>query len=477
MLELYEATYMSVQGEVILDDARIFTTTHLETIARDPLQCNSSLSKYIQEALVRPIRKRLPRLDSLSYIPFYEQQLSHNKSLLKLSKLGFNILQSLHKKELSQVSKWWKGFDVPKNLPYVRDRLVEVYFWIVGVYFEPEYSRARVILTKMIAMANVVDNTYDAYGTYEELHIFNQAVQRWSITCLEALPGYMKPIYKGLIDIHNEMEDILANDEKSHYINYAKEAMKEFVGSQMQEAEWRKTGYVPTVEEHKSVSFVSCGYMMLTISSFIGMDETTTDEPFQWVLANPPFVKATCAICRIMDDIVGYKINKFERAINYFNKNSETQDEQQRDHVVSVVECYMKHHNVTKVEHIYDLFKQEVEDAWKDMNQESLILLSDYDCEIRYHPGKANVVADTLSRKKREPPLRVRALVMTIGLNLPKQILDAQTEARKPENIKNEDVGKYKSKGQSTAKSKGQSTACLVWKSRSTAFNIGTLKD
>ncbi|GKF66820.1 putative reverse transcriptase domain-containing protein [Tanacetum coccineum] len=42
--------------------------------------------------------------------------------------------------------------------------------------------------------------------------------------------------------------------------------------------------------------------------------------------------------------------------------------------------------------------------------------------------------------KEREPPLRVRALVMTIGLNLPKQILDAQTEARKPENIKNEDV-------------------------------------
>ncbi|GJV53499.1 putative reverse transcriptase domain-containing protein [Tanacetum coccineum] len=70
-----------------------------------------------------------------------------------------------------------------------------------------------------------------------------------------------------------------------------------------------------------------------------------------------------------------------------------------------------------------------------------LELLSDYDCQIRYHPRKANVVAHALSRKVRELPLRVRALVMTIGLNLPKQMLDAQTKARKPKNIKNEDVG------------------------------------
>ncbi|GKE27598.1 putative reverse transcriptase domain-containing protein [Tanacetum coccineum] len=70
-----------------------------------------------------------------------------------------------------------------------------------------------------------------------------------------------------------------------------------------------------------------------------------------------------------------------------------------------------------------------------------LELLSEYDCDIRYHPGKANVVADALSRKERVKPLRVRTLVMTIGMNLPKQILEAQTEALKPKNLTTEDVG------------------------------------
>ncbi|GJV64732.1 putative reverse transcriptase domain-containing protein [Tanacetum coccineum] len=70
-----------------------------------------------------------------------------------------------------------------------------------------------------------------------------------------------------------------------------------------------------------------------------------------------------------------------------------------------------------------------------------LELLSDYDCDIRYHPRKAYVVADALSRKDRIEPLWVRALVMTIGLDLPKQILEAQIEAKKPENLMNEDVG------------------------------------
>ncbi|GJS44112.1 putative reverse transcriptase domain-containing protein [Tanacetum coccineum] len=56
-------------------------------------------------------------------------------------------------------------------------------------------------------------------------------------------------------------------------------------------------------------------------------------------------------------------------------------------------------------------------------------LFSDYDCEIHYHPGKANVVADALSRKERVKPKRVRAINMTLHSSIKDKILKAQKEA------------------------------------------------
>lgn len=90
-------------GEVMLDEALAFTRTCLGDMANDPVVRNSYVFTEIKEALKQPLHQRIPSLEALRYIPFYEQQASRNESLLKLAKLGFNLLQSLHKKELSQV--------------------------------------------------------------------------------------------------------------------------------------------------------------------------------------------------------------------------------------------------------------------------------------------------------------------------------------------------------------------------------------
>ncbi|GJW33908.1 putative reverse transcriptase domain-containing protein [Tanacetum coccineum] len=110
----------------------------------------------------------------------------------------------------------------------------------------------------------------------------------------------------------------------------------------------------------------------------------------------------------------------------------------QREKVIAYTSCQLKIH---KKKNNYTLLRTWIVVKELNMRQRRwLELMSDYDYEIRYHLGKANVVADALSRKERIKPLRVRALVMTICLNLPVQILNAQVEVRKEENFGTKDL-------------------------------------
>ncbi|GKB03690.1 putative reverse transcriptase domain-containing protein, partial [Tanacetum coccineum] len=105
----------------------------------------------------------------------------------------------------------------------------------------------------------------------------------------------------------------------------------------------------------------------------------------------------------------------------------------QREKVIAYASRQLKVHEENYTTHDLELR------AIKELNlrqQRWIELLSDYDCEIRYHPGKVNVVVDALSRKGRDKPLRVRALMMNVHNDLPMQIHEAQGEAIKRKNVK-----------------------------------------
>ncbi|KAL3508579.1 hypothetical protein ACH5RR_027980 [Cinchona calisaya] len=178
LLSLYEAANFGVGGETILDEALIFTTNQLESLSVSAnLMSNYSLAAQVNQALKFPIQKTLPRLGAKQFISLYHQDKLHDAVLLNFAKLDFNLVQKKHQKELCALTEWWRSIDCPKNLPFARDRLVECYFWIMNVYFEPHYSLARTILAKVITMISIVDDIYDVYGTLDELALLTDAIE------------------------------------------------------------------------------------------------------------------------------------------------------------------------------------------------------------------------------------------------------------------------------------------------------------
>ncbi|KAK2431889.1 putative terpene synthase [Trifolium repens] len=339
-----------IRGENILEEALAFTTTNLELIAN---QSSHPHAIQVKHNLRQILHKNVPRIEARSYISIYEQDPSHNENLLILAKLDFNMLQDLHRKEFGNSCKWWKDLDVHSKLPYARDRIVESCFWALGAYFEPKYSVARSILTKLLIIITCIDDTFDAYGTIDELELFTKAIELWDINCADNLPKYMKFLYKLILDLYEEVKNEMRKEGREYAPNcYAKEFIK-YVQAYMTEARWLNNNYKPTLEEYIRVSTESSGYAIVTTTCYIGMGDIATEDVFKWVSSEPKAIYAAIVICRLMDDPAS---NEFE---------------QKRDHISSFLECYMKKYNVCR-EAAIEEGRKRIANAWIDLNEECL---------------------------------------------------------------------------------------------------------
>nr|WNI01930.1 terpene synthase [Psidium guajava] len=249
--------------------------------------------------------------------------------------------------------RWWKDIDVPRNFPFARDRIVELFFWTSGVYFESEFTMAREILTKVISLTSILDDIYGVYGMLEELALLTEAIQKWDVDTMDGLPEYMQAYYKQLLHLYEYIGNKVATKGRSYRLAYAKEVMKKLARAYFQEAKWFHTNYIPTLEEYMPLQLITTGYGMLATTSLVGMGDVVTEHAFKWSVGGCKIVKATQTICRLMDDI------------------SSHQFEQERGHGLSTVELLMKYHGISEQEAREELHKGVI-DAWKDTNEEFL---------------------------------------------------------------------------------------------------------
>ncbi|XP_073146080.1 germacrene A synthase-like isoform X2 [Henckelia pumila] len=332
LLSLYEAAHLRKHNEAILEDALVFTKNCLKSMA--PNLKHSPLKKQVEHALVQALHFGYPRFELYHYICVYEEdEYLRDESLLKFAKLDYNALQMLHKKELCELS-----------------RLVECYFWAVGTYHLPKYSRGRVMLTKNLKMLSVLDDTFDVYGTKEELEAFTKAIQRWDIKEIDLLPEYMKPLYSTMLTLFEEFKEELAAEGRSYVVQYAINAFKQQVASYNVEAKWFIEGYLPPFSEYLSNGQTTSTYHCVSNASLLGVEFATLDE-FEWLNMMPRMLVASQKICRLVDDISTYEIEKG------------------RGQKSTGIDCYAKENCLT-VEEAMNKIVEIITDSWKDINED-----------------------------------------------------------------------------------------------------------
>ncbi|THG14038.1 hypothetical protein TEA_007113 [Camellia sinensis var. sinensis] len=340
-----------IRGDGFLDEAHAFTIAQLESLVGGP-HLSSDLSEQVMLALKQSIHRGFPRLEAKHFISFYEKDASRNETLLRLAKLDFNQLQLSHREELGHISRWWKELDLISKVPYARDRAVECFFWSTCAYYEPQHSVGRAVLTKIMLLLSVTDDTYDAYGTYDELKLYTNAVQRWNVSAMDELLDYMKALYRALLNVYDEVDRDLAKQGRAYGVHHSKDAFKEIMRSYEIEAEWFKEGYVASFEEYMKNALVTSTGRLHTTSCFMGLEaDVATTEAFEWILTKPKMVAASGVIGRLVDDVMSHDVRL--------------------SHLLESSELMMKQHGVSKQEAIVELYKM-IENAWRDINEEMI---------------------------------------------------------------------------------------------------------
>ncbi|XP_039061755.1 (3S,6E)-nerolidol synthase 1-like isoform X2 [Hibiscus syriacus] len=348
LIELYEASQLEIEGEDVLDEAREFSFKNLS-------KWQDSKGGHISNTLDQPIHKSLPRLKARNLLTSDLQATNGWLNILQdVAKMDFNLVQSLHQREIAHVSDWWKQLGLAKELGFARDQPMKWYIWSITCLTDPTLSEQRIDLTKAISLIYVIDDVFDVYGTLDELTLFVQAVERWDCGASDGLPDYMKLCFKALDDITNEISQKVHEEYGRNPIDSLRKAWKTLFRAFLVEARWFGSGKFPKAREYLENGIISSGVHIVLVHIFFLLGLGSTDQNVEIIDNNPSIISTTAAILRLWDDLGSAK------------------DENQNGHDGSYVDCYMKEHQDIEIEsarqHVIDM----ISDAWKALNQECL---------------------------------------------------------------------------------------------------------
>ncbi|CAK9142631.1 unnamed protein product [Ilex paraguariensis] len=351
MLELFEASYLALEGEKIMDKARMFSTENIKTVISNS---DVSLAKQLSTALELPLHWRLEWYNVTRNIHEYGKVGNINSNLLKLAKLHFNMVQATHQKDLKEIIRWWRNLGMARNLSFSRDRIIESYLFAVGVNFEPQYKHFRNWLAKVCKFIITIDDVYDVYGSLQELELFTKAVDRWDSEEIQQLPECMKICFQALYDTTNEIAfEIQRVKGGKSVLPHLRKAWENFCKALLVEAKWYNQGYTPSLQEYLDNGWISSGGSVLSIHVLFGVAHEITDKVLHFLKNGEDLVYHISIIIRLTND------------------QGTSAAELERGDAPSSILCYMREANVSEEvarEHIRSIITK----TWKSINNQCI---------------------------------------------------------------------------------------------------------
>ncbi|XP_073152659.1 (+)-epi-alpha-bisabolol synthase-like [Henckelia pumila] len=305
LLSLYEASYLTMEGEEIMDNAQDFATHHLEQNLKQQQQLlDQTLLAEITHSMENfPIHWRVPRLEARRFISVYEKSKDMNPLVLEFAKLDFNLLQVMYQQELKEMSRWYTNTRLAEKLSFARDHLVESFVWTIGNTFEPQFRYYRIMSAKLFLLVTLIDDIYDVYGTVDELQLFTLAVERWDINALDQLPDYMKICFFVLFNSMNELSFDILKTQGFGSISCLKEMWAKLCKAYMAEARWFSSGYTPTLNEFLENGLVSISGPLVIVHAYLCIAKPIEEKTLKDLMKLSDLVRWISTIVRLSDDL------------------------------------------------------------------------------------------------------------------------------------------------------------------------------
>nr|QIQ55994.1 putative terpene synthase 2 [Eremophila drummondii] len=352
LLSMYEASFLSLEGESILDLSKDFSSRHLKESLEQ--KQDQTLAVQIRHALELPLHWRVQKLEAKWFINFYSTRFDANFILVQLAKLDFNIIQAKYQDEIKQMSRWYKETDLEEKLTFARHRLVECFLWALGFTPEPHFGYARKIMTKIAAMITIMDDIYDLYGTMDELEVFTDRIKRWDINALDCLPEYMRICFLQLFNSTNEMAYDILRDQGLNIISNLRNLWAELSRAYHVEARWYHSGYFPSLNEYLNLAYVSISGPVLLFHAYFAITSPIQRTDLQNLEQHHDIIRCPSMVLRLTDDL------------------GTSSDEIKRGDVPKSIQCYMRETGCSE-EDAREYIKHLIDVTLKKMNKDILM--------------------------------------------------------------------------------------------------------